>query len=186
MARYAVVAALALGVSLFLVSGPPSGAAGDDEIQKVLVTNLPPVQRVSGLVGVDGPVRTATFAAIEEVEVPPAKRSHITRLIDGGTIATDGFGTAVLSLTVAIKGRLLQDGKIGAILVPEAPAISRVLEEKGQLQFPLEVSAAATTTAAYFTSDQLRHTVAFPGYRVWFYNDTETTVMVNLYAYLTH
>ena len=186
MTRYAMIAAATLAVSMFLVSERPSGAAADDEPQKVEVTNLPDVQRVEGLVGVDGPVRTATFAAIEEVEVPPASRENVTRLIDGGTLATDGFGTVVLSLAGGFKGKLLHVGAVGAILVPETEPIARVLEEKAQLQFPLEVKAATTTSAPYFSSDQPRHLVAFPRYHVWFYNDTGTTATVNLYAYLTN
>ena len=191
MTRYAMIAAAILAVSMFLVSERPSGAAADDDPQKVEVTNLPDVQRVEGLVGVDGPVRTATFAAIEEVEVPPAARAHVTRLIDGGTLATDGFGTVVLSLTGGFKGKLTQPGTVGAILVPDTEAIGRALEEKGQLQFPLEVKAATAMPAPnfvtpYFSSDQPRHVVAFPRYRVWFYNDTATTVTVNLYAYLAN
>jgi hypothetical protein len=110
----------------------------------------------------------------------------VTRLIDGGTLSTDGFGSVVLSLAGGFKGRLLQAGPVGAILVPDTAAIARVLEEKGQLQFPLEVRATTTTSTPYFSSDQPRHLVAFPRYRVWFYNDTATTVTVSLYAYLTH
>ncbi len=185
MTRYAMIAALSLGVSLFLVSALPQGAA-DDETLKVEVINLPSVQRVEGLVGVDGPVRTATFAAIEDVLVPPASREHMTRLIAGGTLATDGFGTVVLSLAGVFRGRLTHAGAVGAILVPETGPIAQVLQEKGALQFPLEVKATTTATFAYFSSDQPRHVVAFPRYRVYFYNDTATTATVNLYAYLAN
>jgi hypothetical protein len=185
MTRYALIAALILSVLLFLASAPPSGAASED-VQKVEVTNIPQVQRVSGLVGVDGPVRTATFSAIEEVEVPPVSRGELTRLIDGGTLSTEGFGNVVLSLSGRFKGSILQDGAVGALLIPETAAIQRAFEEKRQLQFTLEVRAATTMPAAYFASEQPRHLVAFPRYHVWFYNDTGTTVSVNLYAYLTH
>lgn len=187
MTRYAVIAALSLSVLLFLAAARPSGAAAaSEDVQKVEVTNLPAVQRVSGSVGVEGPVRTATFSAIEEVEVPPTKRDQVTRLIDGGTLTTEGFGNVVLSLSGGFKGRLLQAGAVGAILLPETAAIGKVFEEKGQLQFPLEVRAATNGSTYYFSSEQPRHLVAFPRYHVWFYNDTATTVNVNLYAYLTN
>jgi len=48
------------------------------------------------------------------------------------------------------------------------------------------VRAATNGSTYYFSSDQPRHLVAFPRYHVWFYNDTATTVNVNLYAYLTN
>ena len=186
MSRYALIAALTLAVSLLLLSPGPSGAAAEDEPRKVEVTNLPEVQRVKGLVEVDGPVRTATFRAIEEFDVHPSTRDQVTRLVDGGTITTDGFGTAVLSLSGGVKGRILAAGPVGAILVPETTAIAKLHEEKGLLHFPLEVRAGTTSAATYFASDQPRVPVAFPSYHVWFYNDTGTTVTVNLYAYLTN
>jgi hypothetical protein len=74
---------------------------------------------------------------------------------------------------------------VGAILVPEEEPIQKVLEERGQVQFPLEVKATPPLRALYFTSTPTRATVAFPRYRVLLYNATDKTVKVNLFAYLT-
>ena len=55
------------------------------------------------------------------------------------------------------------------------------------MQFTAEVAAPGVSVAApYFASNQNRAPVAFPRYRAYFYNSSDKTVTVNLYAYLTN
>jgi hypothetical protein len=76
---------------------------------------------------------------------------------------------------------------VGAILIPDEEAITTAFEENGQIQFPLEVSAALTSPPLRsFASQQARFSVGFPRYRVHLYNTTEKTATVSLFAYLTN
>jgi len=150
------------------------------------VTNLPETQRIEGMVSVTGPVKHAALVMIAEVEVPPVPRDDINRLIDAGTVSTEGFGAVVLSLTGQSKGQIRAAGEVGAILVPDVGPVSRALQETRQLQFPLEVKAGAGADATFFSSDQPRYVVGFPEYRVMLYNTTDKTVVVDLFAYLTN
>jgi hypothetical protein len=60
-------------------------------------------------------------------------------------------------------------------------------EEKGVMQFATEINAPGVSGAApYFASQSTRAQVAFPRYRSYFYNTSDKTVTVNLYAYLTN
>ena len=182
--RTAIVALAAAALVLVLA---PTGVAISQEISRVFVTNFPDTQRISGEVGIKGPVRLATQAALKEITVAPVSPKETTRLIAGGTLVTDGFSNMVLSLTGQIKGEVFRPGIVGAILIPDEEPVTRAFDEKGQLQFSLEVNAAGVSGAApYFASNQSRFNVAFPRYKVWFYNTSDKTVTVNLYAYLTN
>jgi hypothetical protein len=63
----------------------------------------------------------------------------------------------------------------------------RAFEEKGLMHFATEVNAAGVSGASsWFASSSTRYPIAFPRYRTYFYNTSDKTVMVNLYAYLTN
>ena len=165
------------------------GAAGRDddaEAQKVLVTNFPESQSVSGSVSVNGPVHTAALRSITKSDVWPVAPNEISRLVPAGSIETDGFASAVLSLTGQVRGDSLRTGEVGAFLIPDEPLVQRALEEKGLMLFPLEVKASCAAGSLYFTSSQPRLTLGFTRYRVLLYNTTDKTVSVQLYAYLTN
>ena len=164
----------------------PGAAPGSEEPQRVVVTNFPDPQRVAGAVSVEGVVHQAALASLRDIEVPPVDPGDPRRLVAGGIVSTDGFGAVVLSLAGQTKGVIRRQGQVGAILIPDEEAIARVLEERGQLLFPMDVKADVPLSAAYFSSGQPRHTVAFPRYRVMLYNTTDRTVSVDLYAYLTN
>jgi hypothetical protein len=182
--RTALVALAAAGL---LVALAPTGVAISQEISRVIVTNFPDTQKVSGEVAIKGPVRLAMPTALREITVAPVSPKDTTRLIAGGTLVTDGFSDMVLSMTGQIKGEVFRPGIVGAILVPDEEQVTRAFDEKGQIQFPLEVSAAGVSAASpYFASNQPRFNVAFPRYKVWFYNTSDKTVTVSLYAYLTN
>jgi hypothetical protein len=190
MSRKATVAALCAVSALLLAVLLPAGTAVSQQIhqgiQQVLVTNFPDLQKVEGEVSVRGPIRQAAQVVLKDVIVPPVGPKDTQRLIMAGTIATDGFSQIVLSLAGQIKGEVVRPGTVGAILLPEEDAIVRAFDEKGEMQFPLEVTASSVPGGSpYFASNQPRFLVGFPRYRVLFYNTSAKTVSVNLYAYLT-
>lgn len=177
-------------VSLVIVAGvlmmlPVQGADPEDAME-VFVTNLPEIQDIQGTVSVEGIVQHAALASLSEVEVPPVGREEVRRLVHGGTLTTDGFSALVLSLTGQAKGDIHRSGEVGAILIPDEDPIVRAFDERGQFQFPLEISAEAAVDMPLFSSDQPRYIIGFPRYRVLFFNTTDKTVTVDLYAYLTN
>ncbi len=181
-----LVLLLAAAASFGLVLLLPGARAIGQEIQRVFVTNLPGVFPVEGTVQVGGPIPHARLARLTEVLVPPVSPRDTLHLIPGGTIAADGFTSVSLSLNGETKGEVYRAGAVGAILIPEEESIVRAFEEKGQVQFALEVTAASGSgPAAYFASVPVRHQVGFPRYRVFFYDTADKAVSVNLFAYLT-
>jgi hypothetical protein len=187
MKRAVTLLALVLIAVVFL-SAPPDAVRGQEgDARRVVVTNFPETQRIAGAVAVDGPVRHSQTHRVREVLVPPVEPRETGRLIDGGVLTADGFTEVVLSLNAQAKGRLLRSGTVGAILVPEEESVTRVFEEEGLAQFPLEVGVPVTAGGARsFASDPARLTVGFPRYRVRFYNTSDKTVTVSLFAYLTN
>jgi hypothetical protein len=175
-----------LAAAALLLISPRSGSA-QQEIQNVAVTNFPPVQAVAGTVAVEGTVRHATMLRVKEVLITPVARETTTRLIDGGELTTDGFTSIVLALNGRVQGKPLQPGTVGAILIPDEESVLRAFDEESQMQFPLEIDAEVPAgSARSFASPQKRVTVAFPRYRVRFYNTSDRTVTANLFAYLTN
>jgi hypothetical protein len=186
MKAFAVPAVLLLALAVFL-GASDAGRAATQEIQRVFVTNFPDIQRVSGTVAVDGPIRHAALVSVREIRVPPVEPKETGRLIDGGVVSMDGFTSVVISLSGQTQGKVVKSGAVGAILIPEEEAITTAFEEDGQVQFPLEVSATLTPLPLRsFASQQARFTVGFPRYRVHLYNTTEKTATVSLFAYLTN
>jgi hypothetical protein len=185
MKRIAVIAP-ALVVLLLLVVSPPGGVVAQ-EARSVLVTNFPKVFNVSGAVTVEGPVKQAKMVALREVVVPPVNPKDTVRLIQGGVVESDGFTAMVLSLQGQIKGEVYRAGTAGVFLLPDEEPIVHAFEEKGIMQFAAEVNAAGVSAVnPYFASSSSRYQVAFPRYRTYFYNSSDKTVTVNLYAYLTN
>jgi hypothetical protein len=77
-------------------------------------------------------------------------------------------------------------GRIGALLVPDDPRILQLLRSEGQIVFALEVTFKVVPGQnAIFVSEQQTQRVAFPRYRVFFYNETGSTAMVSLSVYRT-
>ncbi|MBZ5638096.1 MAG: hypothetical protein LAO51_04975 [Acidobacteriia bacterium] len=190
MSRKAVVAALCVTSALLLTVLLPVGTAvsqqGNQGIRQVIVTNFPDLQKVEGEVTIRGPIRQASQVVLKDVVVPPVGPKDTQRLIQAGTVSVDGFSQIVLSLEGQIKGEVVRPGTVGAILLPEEDAIVRAFEEKGEMQFPLEVTApTAPGGSPYFASSQPVLRVGFPRYRVLLYNTSAKTVSVTLYAYLT-
>jgi DNA-binding beta-propeller fold protein YncE len=182
-ATWVALAVFAAAFALFL----PAGVAVSQEVQRVFVTNFPSVFPVEGNVSVKGPIRQAVLVPIKEVTVPPVTLKDSARWVDGGFVSPDGFSSMVLSLSGQIKGEVLKAGTVGAVLLPDEEPVIRAFEERGDLQFALEVTAAGVSAASpYFASSQPRYQVGFPRYRIYFYNTADKAVTVNLFAYLTN
>jgi hypothetical protein len=127
------------------------------------------------------------FSSFERVQVAPVDRSDTTSLVDGGTVETDGFAELVFSFAGEFKEGVPDSGTVGALLIPDIDVFQYLLRNEGQLVFPLEVKydIAKGLSGAIFISPQQTAKVAFPRYRVFFYNETTSGVSVSLFIYRT-
>ena len=172
---------------LILILLLPPGRSLAEEVQRVLVTNFPDLQRITGTVSVEGTIRHAVAQPFKEIIVTPASPSQIQRFTQGGTLVTDGFTSVVLGLSGQFRTNISRPGTIGVILLPEEEPILRAFEEDGKLFFPLEVKVATVAgPSPFFASSQEKLTIAFPRYRIFYYNTSEHGVSVNLHVYLTN
>jgi len=165
-----------------------TGAAVAQEVQPVRVINLPEVQEVEGEVRIEEPVPHSRFHRIVDVTVPPGSLESTIDLVEAGTIDVSGFTEVALSLLVVTGDLLSREGKVGAWLVPSEERVSQVIDQFGELLFPLEVEVTVTPGEGlrHFGSQPTRHPLAFPRYRVLLYNDSGKAVTASLFAYLTN
>jgi hypothetical protein len=185
MKRLALIALVVTAAALLVVVLPGSAVA--QEARRVLVTNFPDVFSVTGKVTIEGPVKLAKMESLHDVVVPPVNPKDTIRLVQGGSVDSNGFTSMVLSLQGQIKGDVFRAGTVGVFLLPDEEAIVHAFEEKGIMQFATEINASGVSGATpYFASNSTRSPVAFPRYRTYFYNTSDKTVTVNLYAYLTN
>lgn len=185
--RPAVIATTVLAAGLLLVLAPGTAPRSQEDIQRVLVTNFPQTQQVAGAVSIEGMVRHANMQRLKDIQVPPVGPKETTRLIQAGSLATDGFTSIVLGLNGQTRGKTLRAGAVGALLIPDEEPVARAFEEEGLVQFPIEIEAPSVSGASlHFASAQARFNLGFPRYRVLLYNTTDKTVTVNLFAYLTY
>ena len=181
LAAFAVIAIVAA-----LLIWAPSGKLASQAFDQVFVTNFPNPQTVEGAVDVRGPILQSRMVAYRQLTVPPVDPSDTTRLVDGGRLVSDGFPAVVLSLHGEVKGSVQKPGSVGAMLVPEEPAIQDAFNQVGLVHFALRVTAPHVSPGTpFFASDQPRYTIGFQQYRVLLFNTTDKTVTVDLFAYLT-
>ena len=181
----ALLALAAIAVTIALAQG--GRAAAQAALQEVFVTNFPPVQKVTGRVEIEGPVRLSQSVRFLEVTVAPVRREDTTRLVEVGALVTEGFPAVVLSLHGEVKGTVQRPGAVGVLLVPEEQTIREAYDEQGLMHFYLEaVARGVDSSSPYFASNQPRFDVAFSRYRVLMYNTTDKTVSASLFAYLTN
>ena len=155
------------------------------EVQPVEVINLPEVQRVEGAVGVNGPIPSARMERQLGVLVSPVSRTTTSRLVDAGTLRTDGFTTLVLSLAVEIKGTVTESGTVGALLVPNEPLVMEALRNDGAILFPVELAIHVEVGSnGWLTAGPATAELAFPEYRILLYNGSDKSLSANLFAYL--
>ena len=185
MKKSVLIALVIAAAAAFVLS--PAGTAVSQEVQTVIVGNFPKVWKVEGRVEIDGPVSHGRFVPMRDVTVSPVNPKETVRLIQGGILESNGFTNMVLGLQGQIKGEVYRPGTVGVFLLPDEEPIVKVFEEKGLMQFATEVNAPGVSGASpYFASTASRFQVAFPRYRTYFYNTSDKTVTVNLYAYLTN
>jgi hypothetical protein len=183
------IAILVLASAAVFVVTPARRALGDEvqSVASVLVTNFPKVWNVTGKIEVDGPISHARYVPLREVVVPPVSPKDTIRLVQGGTIDTDGFTAMVVGLSGQIKGEVYRSGTVGVFVLPDEELVVRAFEEKGLMQFMTELNASGVSAASpYFASSQTRIQIGFPRYRTYFYNSSDKSVSVNLFAYLTN
>lgn len=178
-------------VGLGLLAGAlalwPADEAISQQIREVLVVNIPETQKVQGQVTVEGPIRSGRAWHKEGVVVPPIARHETASLVAGGILESDGFTVLDLALQGEVRGAQFRDGEVGVVLIPDVAPVMRAFHEAELLQFPLEaVATLAAGGPPFFSSEQTTLEIAFPRYRVFFYNTGNRSVEVNLYAYLKH
>ena len=125
------------------------------------------------------------FVSFERINVAQGiKRNDVTQLIDAGSIKTDGFTELVFSFGGEFKEAVPSSGTLGAILLPDEEIIDYLLRNEGHFAFPLEVKFdVAGLNGHVFLSEQQTARIAFPRYRIYFYNETRSGATVSLYVY---
>jgi hypothetical protein len=163
--------------------GSPAGA----QTEKVHVVNFPEVQSIQGTVEMNEPAPGTRFAQIHENVVAPADPADAINLILAGTLDARGFRSAVLSVAGQIKSNYPGQGAVGALLVPDTPFFRTAFEEDGEALLSLRVEARVDSeNGDYFAVSPPPHHLAFPSYKVYFFNTTERPASVSLYAYLAN
>lgn len=162
-------------------------SAESAEIAEVVVTNLPDIQKVAGIVSIDRPIPGTALTQLSAL-VTPVARDETTSLVLAGVLNASGYAEVALSLRGEVQSALHRDGRVGVLLLPDQEPIVRAFLEAGELQFPLEASAAALRgrLGIFASSRGERLVLGFPRYRVYFYNTTDKPAEVDLYAYLSN
>lgn len=152
--------------------------------EPVFVTNFPEVQEVTGEVKLASPIPHSDLVAFGAVEVTTVGREEATGLISGGLLEADGFTSVVLSLAGEVKGSVPRPATLGVILIPDESFVAAAFRE-GSYLFPIEVEAdIPTNSLPYVDAKPAREQLAFPRYRIYFYNTGSRTVRAQLYAML--
>jgi hypothetical protein len=174
---------VAAGLSLTAILAPVCPLQAEPPSQ-VTVTNFPEVQAVSGRVAISEPI-PQTRLETRKALVPTAVLSDTNHLTDGGSIDCSGFTYVTLSLGGGLKGAG-QAGTVGVVLVPEVPDVMEALRSYGVVQFPLSLEATVTAApSGLFSSESKTFRLAFPRYRVFFYNTVQKSAEATVYALLS-
>lgn len=183
-----VAASLAgAGIVIAALVGFAAPTAEPAEIAEVVVTNLPEIQKVAGTVSIDRPIPGTSLSQLSAL-VAPVAPTETTSLVLAGTLNATGYAEVALSLRGEVQTALHREGTIGVLLIPDQEPILRAFLEVGELQFPLEAKAEARRgRQGYFASPRPERLVlGFPRYRIYFYNTTDKSAEVDLYAYLSN
>ena len=187
MSKRSLATSLTIIAVTAIIFFSPTGRVISQEISTVLVANFPDIQTVDGAVAINGPVPLASLVTFEDITVPPVKPSETTRLVEAGTLQTEGFPSVVLSLHGQVKGWVKTEGDVGMILVPDETSIQYAFNELGLMHFALYNNASGVSSKTpYFSSNQSKHMVGFNSYKVLLYNKTDKTITANVFAYLTN
>lgn len=153
-------------------------------------------KRVSTLLGVLSICLAATgsgvfaqethwFAAYEGQSVSPGiARTDTQRFVEVGTVETDGFSELRISIAGEFKEGVPRGGAIGAILIPDINPFTYLLQQEGKIVFATEVNVPiGGQSGAIFYSEAVPAKIAFPAYKIYLYNDTNSAANVNVYVY---
>jgi hypothetical protein len=178
-------AALAAAVALAAFFWPAQAPRSDSDYAEVTVRNFPAVQAVSGTVAVSNLPPATAFVRREGIVVPPFSRSELYDAVQAEALDAGGFSRMVLSLQGEIRDAQPRPGVVAAVLVPDEEPILMALRDARKVEFPVEVAAPLDTAGTlYFASEPVEASVAFPRYRIYFYNTTGKGAGVNLYVHL--
>ncbi len=181
---FTAVVLVSVGLLLYAIA-PTTSAVGAQELMRAFVVNLETPHPVTGSVSVSGTIQHASVVRVNDVVVSTAGRQEPPQWVEAGTVDTAGFTSVVMSLQGQMKGSITQSGSVGAILVPEEEPILQALTE-GVVQLPLEVIAEVSPLSEFFSESGVSLSIAFPRYRIFFYNTAGQSVSANLYLYLTN
>lgn len=124
------------------------------------------------------------FVSFEGIDVAPVARDNVSQLVDAGAFDANGFRDLVFSLGGEFREGLPRGGRVGAILLPDEELVDQLLRGEGTFVFPFEVWFDVNDPERHiFISEQKVARVAFPRYRVYFYNETTSGARVSLYVY---
>ena len=160
---------------------------GTAQTNKVEVTNFPSVQEISGAISVARPIPQTALVRLGEVIVPPVGPQETTALVDGGILSVEGFPAVTLSLMGRMQSAGFADGAVGVVLIPTETTVAEVFELTGRTDFDLRIAAPVRPQdGSYFSAQAPRLPVGFSSYRVLYYNTSDHSATVHLFAYLTH
>jgi len=172
------------GLSLMALLAPVRPGRAAEPPSEVVVTNFPQVQAVSGRVAISEPVPQTRLETRKGL-VPTSTLADTNRWTEAGSIDCTGFTYVTLSLGGSLKGAG-QAGTVGVVLVPDVPDVQEALRSYSVLQFPLNLEATfPVVPSALFSSESKTFRLAFPRYRVYFYNTTQRTADTTVYALLS-
>lgn len=154
-------------------------------IETVIVENFPRLQEVFGEVRVKDPIPHTAFTSKEGHDVPGGSALRPQDLLAVGTIATDGYTRAVLSISGETGSGDHHPGRVGAVLVPDVAPV-RTAFAAGVLHHPLIVAATLSEDSPRRYSAQVELPIGFPAYRAYLFNELDTVVVTHLHVYLTH
>jgi hypothetical protein len=151
--------------------------------REVVVLNLPEIQKVTGSVSVDKLPPSSRFLAREAIVIPAVGRSESAHFVDVGTLDFEGMKTGQLSLHVESQGKVSEEGPVGVLLIPDRKPVLRSLNLENQILLATELKVDLPIGSIPVAS-QTAFEVAFPRYRIFFYNETNATAQADLYVYL--
>jgi hypothetical protein len=130
------------------------------------------------------PVSMGQLVGYRGIMVPPVEKTDVTKLVDVGTIDTDGFTYMILNLAGEMKENPPRHGAVGALLVPDVPPFDIALTSLNVVAIPAEITApVAPELLPYVMAKQKRFDVGFPRYRILLYNTTGVSATVAVFAY---
>ncbi len=171
---------------LFLALLSSKSAYSEAESNRVFVENFPETQRIAGQVVVDDPIPATRFEVFEKMLITLTGRREATRLIPGGVLNTRGFSKMDITIMGLVKGKNRQAAEVGAILIPDVPFAREAFNEEEVLLAGMEISTKVSGAKTfYFSTEPKSFRIAFPRYRIYYFNDGERAVQVQTYATLS-